>query len=162
MNKCYLTSIGLALVSLSFSLGVYLTDKPNYKTVKPSDFTEITCIAHGVYHESRGEPYEGQLAVAYVIVNRARDTSFPPHACDVIYQKHQFTDITKTKPNLYSKAWNQAIVAAQAAYYGLEPDPTKGSKFFYAPKVIKKPRWANKPIFEVQIGQHKFIDIASN
>lgn len=46
--------------------------------------TSLTCIALTVYHEARGEPYDGQLAVAEVIVNRIQDAAFPGDACSVM------------------------------------------------------------------------------
>jgi hypothetical protein len=48
--------------------------------------TERDCLAQAIYHEARGESAEGQLAVANVIVNRARSGKFPGSLCGVIYQ----------------------------------------------------------------------------
>ncbi len=47
---------------------------------------ERDCLAKAIYHEARGETAKGQLAVANVIVNRARSGQFPDSLCGVIYQ----------------------------------------------------------------------------
>ena len=52
---------------------------------------ELHCLAGAVYFEARGEPLEGQLAVAQVIVNRAEDRRFPSSYCGVVYQRSQFS-----------------------------------------------------------------------
>ena len=46
---------------------------------------ELHCLAGAVYFESRGEPLDGQLAVAQVIVNRAEDRRFPSSYCGVVF-----------------------------------------------------------------------------
>ncbi len=49
------------------------------------------CLAQAVYFESNGEPLEGQLAVAEVIMNRAASGRFPATLCGVVRQKSQFS-----------------------------------------------------------------------
>jgi large subunit ribosomal protein L33 len=54
--------------------------------------SEIECLSRAVYYEARGEPVEGQLAVAQVIVNRTEsDGRFPGTICGVIRQRGQFS-----------------------------------------------------------------------
>lgn len=45
-------------------------------------------MAMVVYHESRGEPHDGQRAVAEVILNRTLSDQFPSTIEEVIYQKY--------------------------------------------------------------------------
>ena len=47
---------------------------------------QITCMTVALYHEARGEPLEGQKAVAQVIMNRVNSRAYPGTACGVIYQ----------------------------------------------------------------------------
>ena len=54
----------------------------------PSD---LNCLAQAVYFEARGEPLEGQLAVARVIVNRTQSGLFPEDYCAVVSQRGQFS-----------------------------------------------------------------------
>jgi N-acetylmuramoyl-L-alanine amidase len=39
----------------------------------------LACLALAVYFEARGEPVAGQLAVAQVVINRARSDQVPRH-----------------------------------------------------------------------------------
>ena len=48
------------------------------------------CLAGAVYFESKGEPLSGQLAVAQVILNRAKSGRYPPDVCGVVTQRGQF------------------------------------------------------------------------
>ena len=44
------------------------------------------CLADAIYFESRGEPKQGQTAVAQVVVNRAFSGFYPSDICGVVYQ----------------------------------------------------------------------------
>lgn len=119
---------------------------------------EIHCLAKAVYHESRGEPIEGQIAVAMTVLNRARDPRWPSALCEVVYQPWQFSDIEKTKI-LDNKAWKVAVEVASFAYVGFFKDPTNGAHHYYAPRKLERsPEWASKLTYLTQIGEHKFYD----
>jgi len=51
----------------------------------------IDCLSAAVYYEARGESAEGQAAVAQVVLNRARQPSYPKSVCGVVYQGCQFS-----------------------------------------------------------------------
>lgn len=44
------------------------------------------CLATAIYFEARGEPVQGQLAVAQVVMNRVRSSLYPDTICGVVYQ----------------------------------------------------------------------------
>ena len=48
-------------------------------------------IARAINGEARGEPYEGQVAVGAVILNRVASPDFPNTVAGVIYQPGAFT-----------------------------------------------------------------------
>ena len=48
------------------------------------------CLAGAIYFEAKGEPLSGQLAVAQVIINRAKSGRFPADVCGVVTQRGQF------------------------------------------------------------------------
>lgn len=134
-------------------LGLALMGAPdNHNAPKES---ELYCLAHVVYHEARGEPLVGQEAVAHVLLNRARDSK--KALCEEAYAPQQFTDIKKTVPNTRSPAWLNAIRVALTTINGASPDPTEGAKWFYAPKVVSKPRWAKGMPVQKKIGNHIFL-----
>jgi Cell Wall Hydrolase len=67
-----------------------------------TDTANLRCLAEAVYFEARGEPYIGQVAVAQVVLNRARSGKWPRGVCAVIAQgvergeKCQFSYMCKT------------------------------------------------------------------
>ena len=60
---------------------------------------EIYCGAQNVYHESRGEPDLGMVAVAQVVSNRIKSPRFPDTVCEVVYQHKQFSWVNDGLPN---------------------------------------------------------------
>jgi len=122
--------------------------------------SDIYCLTTAIYHESRGESKEGQIAVASVIMNRTRSDFFPETVCEVVYQPKQFSDIEKSKPNYHSKEWTEALKIAIVSYLGLVKDPTNGAKWYFAHKKVR-PWWAKKKIVTAQIGGHTFLNAKS-
>jgi spore germination cell wall hydrolase CwlJ-like protein len=47
---------------------------------------ELDCLSTAVYYEARGEPVDGQAAVAQVVLNRARHPAWPKSVCGVVFQ----------------------------------------------------------------------------
>jgi len=43
----------------------------------------LFCVASAIYFEARGEPIEGQAAVAWVIYHRTAAQQYPDTACGV-------------------------------------------------------------------------------
>ena len=52
--------------------------------------SERFCMGLALYHEARGEPITGQIAVAATILNRQRSTAYPDTICDVVYENEHF------------------------------------------------------------------------
>lgn len=50
----------------------------------------LQCLAGAIFYEAKGEPLAGQLAVAEVILNRAKSGRFPADVCAVVTQRGQF------------------------------------------------------------------------
>ncbi len=57
----------------------------------PYDDETLTLFAALIHCEARGESYEGQVAVASVVMNRVRSHKFPNTIAEVIYSPRQFT-----------------------------------------------------------------------
>ena len=100
-------------------------------------------LARLVYAEARGEPYVGQVAVAAVVLNRVRSSSFPNTIAGVIYNDGQIN----LTPN------QTAINAANDAMNGW--DPTYGCLYYYNPATATNSWIKQKPI-HLTIGQHVF------
>jgi len=45
---------------------------------------DINCMAMNIYHEARGEPIEGQYAVAEVVIRRVKHYNFEDDVCGVV------------------------------------------------------------------------------
>jgi Cell Wall Hydrolase len=86
---------------------------------------ERACLARALYYEARGEPYEGQVAVAQVILNRVRSKRWPDSICGVVNQgiergeKCQFSFACHaTATELTGESWDQAQALATEALAG--------------------------------------------
>ena len=64
---------------------------------KTSNASDIQLMARAINGEARGEPYEGQVAVGAVILNRVKDSRFPNSISGVIYQSGAFKWIWSRK-----------------------------------------------------------------
>lgn len=76
---------------LVISLVLVTTTLTQPRVVENHALKEVRCLAEAIWQEARGEPVLGQLAVAKVVVNRARDQRWPGSICKVVFQPHQFT-----------------------------------------------------------------------
>jgi hypothetical protein len=104
--------------------------------------SEQECLAGAIYFESKGEPLEGQLAVAEVVINRAQSGKYPKTLCGVIKQRHQFSFIRAGRfPPIQkaSAAWRKAVAIAHIALQDLADSRAAKAMFFHAKYV--SPRW---------------------
>src|SRR5688572_9143931 len=60
--------------------------KQTFKTMFDPQTVSKSCLAQAVYFEARSESELGQLAVATVILNRAKTEHYPSSICGVVYQ----------------------------------------------------------------------------
>lgn len=112
---------------------------------------DVDLIARAVYGEARGEPYEGQVAVAAVILNRVRSASFPNTVSGVIYQPGAFDAVSDGQ--LYLTPDFAAYRAARDAMAGW--DPTGGCIYYYNPKTATSKWIRSRPVMRT-IGDHVF------
>ncbi len=57
---------------------------------------ELTCLSKNIYFEGRGESILGQVAIAYVTLNRTVSSKFPSSICSVVYEG-KYKESWKTK-----------------------------------------------------------------
>ena len=113
--------------------------------------SDLNLLAHLVYAEARGESYTGQVAVASVVLNRVKNSSFPNTVAGVIYQSGAFSVVADGQINL---APNQtAISAAQDALNGW--DPSYGAIYYFNPNTARSSWIWSRPV-TVVIGNHRF------
>lgn len=114
----------------------------------------LMCLALNIYHEARGEPLEGQIAVAMVTMNRADwQTS---GICQVVYERNQFswTNRVSRFPPQEHDAWTKAKRVATRVIEGRHDDITYGATHFHSRAV--RPVWRNSLKKTATIGQHVF------
>jgi hypothetical protein len=108
---------------------------------------EERCLAGAVYFESKGESLEGQLAVARVVMARAKSGRFPTSLCGVVFQKSQFSFVRGGRMpsiNTGSLHWRNAVAISQIALNDSWKSPVEGALFFHARHV--SPGWRLKRI----------------
>ena len=116
---------------------------------------DMKCLAGAVYFEAKGESLEGQLAVARVIINRAKSGRFASSLCGVIYQPSQFSFVRghgMPPINIASDSWRQAVAIAQIALDDSWDSQAEGALFFHARRV--SPGWGKTKL--ASIDNHVF------
>ncbi len=113
---------------------------------------DLRCLASAVYFESRGEPLEGQLAVAQAILNRAESGRYAGTACGVIAQPRQFS-FDRTRAPRAGSDWQTAMAIAMIASENMWRAVAPGAMSFHANYV--SPNWQGKTRV-TQIGRHIF------
>lgn len=116
------------------------------------------CLASAVYFESRGEPIEGQLAVANVVLNRAASGRYPPDVCEAITQHAQFSFVRHghiPMADRASEAWRKAVAIAHIAEDKLAQAEVPADVLWYHATYVA-PSWGKKLTRETQIGLHIF------
>ena len=153
------TALGAGLaVSLAAASIVVLWPAPRLDLSASLD-----CLALNIYHEARGEPLEGKIAIAQVVMNRVGDPYFPAEVCDVVKQggerprdRCQFSwwcDGLSDRPD-DAGAWEDSKgLAGQILAGGLD-DPTQGALWYHADYVT--PAWQMDMVRQGKIGRHIF------
>ncbi len=117
--------------------------------------SEMDCLAGAIYFESKGEPLAGQLAVAEVIINRAKSGRYPASLCGVVKQRGQFSFIRAGRFPAFSRDnahWRKAVAIAHIAIKDLADSPAPKALAFHATRV--SPRWRMKRV--ARVGNHVF------
>ena len=112
---------------------------------------DLYLLARLISAEARGEPYEGQVAVGAVVLNRVAHASFPNTISGVIYQPQAFSCLDDGQFD--EPISESAYRAAQDAMNG--SDPSGGAIYYFNP-VTATSKWIwSRPLI-VQIGNHRF------
>lgn len=145
-----LTADGIVGARTEKALKITLTGKSSRSNNTVSS-ANLDLLAKCVYAEARGEPYTGQVAIAAVVLNRVKSSSFPNTVSGVIYQKNAFTCVSDGQINLTPNA--SAYSAAKDALNGW--DPTNGCLYYYNPATATS-KWIWSLKVELKIGKHSF------
>lgn len=142
-----LTADGIAGSKTLKALGITSGSSSSSKFTE----SEISLLARIISAESRGEPYEGQVAVGAVILNRIDHPSFPNTLAGVIYQPSAFSCINDGQVN--ENVSDSAKKAAKDAINGW--DPSGGAIYYYNPAKTTN-KWIYSRAVICVIGNHRF------
>ncbi len=154
--KKYLKVI-LAIILLMLStICLFIVDKGNVNNIslaKTTSTSDVQLMARAINGEARGEPYEGQVAVGAVILNRVKDSRFPNSISGVIYQPGAFTAVSDGQINATISESSTVYKAAQDAKNGW--DPTGGCVYYFNPATATNKWIWSRPLIKT-IGKHRF------
>jgi spore germination cell wall hydrolase CwlJ-like protein len=126
------------------------------------------CLAEALYFEARGEPVQGQFAVAEVILNRVDSSKFPNSICRVVNQgtgrKHacqfSYTCDGKLERVANIEVYDQIVGIAGVMIDGGIRDLSGGATYYHTTSV--QPSWARRFEHTATIGIHKFYKPVKN
>jgi cell wall hydrolase len=125
------------------------------------------CLAQAVYFEARGEPAEGQLAVAQVVMNRVASEYYPNNVCDVVYQNQnrrnrcQFSFACDGRPERIEdqESWGVATTIARQVLTGEVMSEAVGIQATHYHASYVRPNWIRDMVKIRQIGAHIFYRV---
>lgn len=112
---------------------------------------DVALLAKVISAEARGEPYDGQVAVGAVILNRIAHPSFPNTLAGVVYEPGAFTCMVDGQ--IDQPIADSAYQAARDALNGA--DPTGGAIYYFNPDTATSAWIWSRPLITV-IGRHRF------
>ena len=126
-----LKETGIAEEETLTAMGLTTISKWGEVYAKEDAIRNEQLIARAINGEARGEPYEGQVAVGAVILNRVKDSRFPNTIAGVIYQPLAFTAVADGQINVPIDPNSTVLKAARDALNGW--DPTNGCVYYWNP-----------------------------
>ena len=122
----------------------------------------LDCLTAAVYYEAGSQSYEGQAAVAQVVLNRVRHPAYPRTVCGVVFQGSERTtgcQFTFTCDGSLSRAaspagWARSRAVASAALNGRVAASVGTATHYHADWVA--PVWASQLVKVSQIQNHIF------
>lgn len=146
--------IGSIFIVLALFVLLFKTNNVDIVQAATNNNTsDVQLIARAINGEARGEPYEGQVAVGAVILNRVKSSKFPNTIAGVIYQSGAFTAVSDNQINVPISSNSTVVKAAQDALNGW--DPTGGAIYYFNPNTATNKWIWSRPQIKT-IGNHIF------
>jgi len=167
------TLLGAATFIFFLMLGVLaglfnFEPAPQKEAISKSQYIDhkrqIACLADNIYYEAGNQSITGKKAVAYVTLNRMRNSNWPSDVCQIVYQRTvskelnkticQFSWVCEQRRSKNDTVWEQSYNIARHVWYKYDAstDPTNGATYFHATYV--RPQWNYQKT--IQIGDHIF------
>ena len=155
-NKIVAMIYTILILILIFTIIAMINNK-SMKEVEASSnansTSDVQLIARAINGEARGEPYEGQVAVGAVILNRVKSSKFPNTIAGVIYEPGAFTAVADGQINVPIEEGSTVVKAARDALNGW--DPTGGAIYYFNPNTASNKWIWSRPHIKT-IGKHRF------
>lgn len=153
--KRLLKTVLTVIILISIILLMWLFDYNQESNVYAgtNGTSDIQLMARAINGEARGEPYEGQVAVGAVILNRVKSSQFPNTIAGVIYQSGAFTAVSDGQINAPISESSTVYKAARDAMNGW--DPTGGCIYYFNPNTATNKWIWSRPLVKT-IGKHRF------
>ena len=149
-----ITVLSILIIIIIFISMLINIESNTVKAASSANSTsDVQLIARAINGEARGEPYEGQVAVGAVILNRVNDPNFPNTIAGVIYEPGAFTAVSDGQINVPIDENSTVVKAARDALNGW--DPTGGATYYYNPDTATN-KWIWSRTTIKVIGKHKF------
>lgn len=154
--------IAICLISVAILLFLMIMEKDAFPMTESKVYaassgagssSDIQLMARAINGEARGEPYEGQVAVGAVILNRVKSSKFPNTISGVIYEKGAFTAVADGQINVPISEGSTVYKAARDAMNGW--DPTGGAIYYFNPDTATNKWIWSRPLIKT-IGKHRF------
>lgn len=152
MRKKLIFSIFIALIFFIIYV-INMLPKEEVQAASGGSNSDIQLLARAINGEARGEPYEGQVAIGAVILNRVKDSRFPNTIAGVIYQSGAFTAVSDGQINQAMEDETTVMKAARDAMNGW--DPTDGAVYYFNPATATNKWIWSRPLIKT-IGKHRF------
>lgn len=153
ITKIMITFILVIFAILSIFLFFGKKEQNQVYAANSGSTSDVQLMARAINGEARGEPYEGQVAVGAVILNRVKDSKFPNTIAGVIYQSGAFTAVADGQINVPIAEGSTVLKAAQDAMNGW--DPTGGAIYYFNPNTATNKWIWSRPLIKT-IGKHRF------
>lgn len=153
ITKIMITFILVVFAILAIFLFFEKKEQNQVYAANSGSTSDVQLMARAINGEARGEPYEGQVAVGAVILNRVKDSKFPNTIAGVIYQSGAFTAVADGQINVPIAEGSTVLKAAQDAMNGW--DPTGGAIYYFNPNTATNKWIWSRPLIKT-IGKHRF------
>ena len=153
INKIILIFGCIILTIIGIFIFLQQKNQTHVYAATSSNTSDLQLMARAINGEARGEPYEGQVAVGAVILNRVKDSKFPNTVAGVIYQSGAFTAVADGQINVPIAQGSTVLKAAQDAMNGW--DPTGGAIYYFNPATATNKWIWSRPLIKT-IGKHRF------
>ena len=144
MSKLTVVRILAAIVAWVFFLTFYQAEAAESLTESEQ------CHVENIYHEARGEGWEGWALVKATAENRVDDSRWPSTVCGVVYQPKQFSWTINPNEVTDTDSWNRIVAFVKEGSHS----NFRGSTHYHTTSI--NPWWAKSYEYLGTVGHHKY------